>query len=168
MLQGTEVTITDMMHCRERRANIQEDYLQKKHSPVISFCLNIPGPVKTNTQIRKLFDHGKAQILSVLPQISSTILAQSELHEITGDELILCVSGDASTIKSAMQQIEEADLLGRLFDIDVIAPDGHKLSRPAYRKCLLCGCQAQECARSRKHSVKEMQDKIEELLETYL
>ena len=46
--------------------------------------------------------------------------------------------------------------LGRLLDIDVIAPDGGKISRteiglPA-RRCLLCGNPAPVCARSRAHS----------------
>ncbi|MFR8726300.1 MAG: citrate lyase holo-[acyl-carrier protein] synthase [Mediterraneibacter faecis] len=37
-------------------------------------------------------------------------------------------------------------------------------SRPSYRKCIICGCQAQECARTRKHTVEEMQAKIEEMV----
>lgn len=52
--------------------------------------------------------------------------------------------------------IEETHPLDRLYDMDVIDPDGNTLSRSRYRKCLLCNCQAQECARSRKHSVDEM------------
>ncbi|MHB9343016.1 citrate lyase holo-[acyl-carrier protein] synthase, partial [Fusobacterium polymorphum] len=39
-----------------------------------------------------------------------------------------------------------------------------KLSRKSFRKCLICEEQSQECGRSRKHSVKELQDKIEEIL----
>ncbi|MFR7518811.1 MAG: citrate lyase holo-[acyl-carrier protein] synthase [Mediterraneibacter faecis] len=38
-------------------------------------------------------------------------------------------------------------------------------SRPSYRKCIICGCQAQECARTRKHTVEEMQAKIEEMMD---
>ena len=47
--------------------------------------------------------------------------------------------------------------------MDVIAINGQKLSRPAYHKCLICDCQAQECARSRKHTIEEMQEKIDAL-----
>ena len=60
--------------------------------------------------------------------------------------------------------IEETHPVGRLFDLDVIDINGQKLSRPSFRKCIICGCQAQECARTRKHSVNEMQSKIEEML----
>ncbi|MBR6901803.1 MAG: citrate lyase holo-[Synergistaceae bacterium] len=61
-------------------------------------------------------------------------------------------------------KIENENKFGRLFDIDVIDADGNKLSRKNFRKCLICGKQAQECARSRTHSVKEMQEAVEKLL----
>ena len=67
-------------------------------------------------------------------------------------------------IKDLTTEIEETYPIGRLFDMDVIDTDGQKLSRPSYRKCIICGCQAQECARTRKHTVEEMQAKIEEML----
>lgn len=78
--------------------------------------------------------------------------------------MLLCVSASAEKIKDLTTQIEEKHPYGRLFDMDVIGTDGQKLSRPSYRKCLICDCQAQECARSRKHTIAEMQDKIEEIL----
>jgi holo-ACP synthase len=52
--------------------------------------------------------------------------------------------------------------------MDVINTDGTKLSRPVYRKCLICGKQAQECARSRTHTVKELQDAVDDLLQKHL
>lgn len=67
-------------------------------------------------------------------------------------------------IKDLTTDIEETHPVGRLFDLDVIDINGQKLSRPSFRKCIICGCQAQECARTRKHSVNEMQSKIEEML----
>ena len=42
-----------------------------------------------------------------------------------------------------------------------------RLSRPQYRPCLICGNQAQLCARTRRHTVAEMQAKIEEMLSTW-
>ena len=68
-------------------------------------------------------------------------------------------------LKNLTTEIEETHPIGRLFDMDVIDTDGQKLSRPSYRKCIICGCQAQECARTRNHTVEEMQAKIEEMLE---
>lgn len=87
-----------------------------------------------------------------------------EIHEKTGDELLLAVDYPAKKIKDLTTDIEETHPVGRLFDLDVIDINGQKLSRPSFRKCIICGCQVQECARTRKHSVNEMQSKIEEML----
>ena len=138
-MEGQEVVLTDMLACRERRVNTQNAYIQKYHCPVISFCMNIPGPIKTNDKIKKAFLSGKKALFDAL-------------------------QNPADKIKELTTEIEEMHPFGRLFDMDVIGTDGEKLSRSVYRKCLICGCQAQECARSRKHTVSEMQAKIEEIL----
>ena len=129
-MQGQEVTITDMMFCRDRRVQIQNEFIEKYQKPVISFCMNIPGPIKTTPLIRKGFEAGKDALLHALSAANMEVLES------------------------------------RVFHMDVIGTDGMKLSRPSYRKCLICDCQAQECARARRHSISEMQDKIEEILGT--
>lgn len=167
MITSNQVTIEDMMYCRERRSAIQQEYLDTYHKTVISFCMNIPGPVKTNTDIRKAFDAGASEISAVLSMQKLYVLAQCSFHDKTGDELLLCVNGDAVLMKKLMCEIEENHPLGRLYDIDVLDQNGTKLSRPSFRKCILCDCQAQECARSRKHSVDEMFWKITDMIENY-
>lgn len=163
-MQGEQVILTDMLLCRERRAQIQDTFLSQYHCPVISFCMNIPGPVKTNEQIRAAFESGKTALLTRLEQSSAEIKNFLEIHEKTGDELLLSIDCPAEKIKNLTTEIEETHPIGRLFDMDVIDTDGQKLSRPSYRKCIICGRQAQECARIRKHTVEEMQAKIEEML----
>lgn len=163
-MDGIEVTLTDMMQCREHRATLQNRLLQQWHCPVISFCMNIPGPVKTNTQIRQAFDKGLSCLLDRLQTQQIPVLEQLLLHEKTGDECIMTVQASAASIKSLTTDIEESHPFGRLFDMDVLDSDGQKLSRPVFRKCLICGRQAQECARSRTHSIEEMQQKIQQLL----
>ena len=39
-MQGQEVTITDMMYCRDRRVQIQNEFIKKYQKPVISFSTN--------------------------------------------------------------------------------------------------------------------------------
>ena len=163
-MEGQEVVLTDMLDCRERRVNTQNAYIQKYHCPVISFCMNIPGPIKTNDKIKKAFLSGKEALFDALQKENILVLAQIEFDDKTGNEIILAVDYPADKIKKLTTEIEETQLFGRLFDMDVIGTDGEKLSRGVYRKCLICGCQAQECARSRKHTVAEMQAKIEEML----
>lgn len=163
-MEGQEVTITDMMYCRDRRVQIQNEFIEKYQNPVISFCMNIPGPIKTTPLIRKGFGSGKDALLASLEKENLEVLESRIFDDITGPEMLLCVSASAEKIKDLTTQIEENHPYGRLFDMDVIGTDGQKLSRPSYRKCLICDCQAQECARSRRHTITEMQDKIEEIL----
>ena len=163
-MEGQEVVLTDMLACRERRVNTQNAYIQNYHCPVISFCMNIPGPIKTNEKIKKAFLSGKEALFAALKKENISVLAQIEFDDKTGNEIILAVDYPADKIKELTTKIEETHPFGRLFDMDVIGTNGEKLSRGVYRKCLICGCQAQECARSRKHTVAEMQAKIEEML----
>ena len=127
-MNGINVTITDMMNCRDRRVSIQNELISKYDKPVLSFCMNIPGPVKTNELIRKAFDSGKAELLKALSAHNITILHTEEFHEPSGDELIMALDAPAEDIKTLATEIEESHPLGRLFDMDVIGTDGMKLS----------------------------------------
>jgi holo-ACP synthase len=167
-MKGEEVVLEEMLACRERRAAIQEEMRKQHHATQISFCMNIPGPIKTNEAIRKAFDKGLESLKRSIGKETGHILEEWDIHEKTGDEAILEVDLPAETIKTITQQIEERTPIGRLYDMDVIDQDGKKLSRKEFRKCLICGKQAQECARSRTHSVKEMQEAIEKLLASFL
>ncbi len=169
MLHGETVVLTDMLDCRERRSLKQEEYRKKYHTTVISFCMNIPGPIKTNPDITKVFYDGVQDIMSFLQASDIKILESIEYNEKTGNELLLAIdSTDSEGIKDAMTHIEENHPLGRLFDIDVLNPEGIKMSRPTFRKCFICNCQAQECASARKHSVPEMQEYINSRIQEYL
>lgn len=158
------VTIVDMMECRERRVQIQNKLIQEFHVPVISFCMNIPGPVKTSERIRSGFESGKEDLMKALLNNRVKIYKTIEFHEITGDELLLSADAPAEKLKDIAVLIEENHKYGRLFDIDIIKINGEKISRQAYRKCLICGDQAQNCARSRKHTIEELQKQIKKIL----
>jgi len=161
------VTIQDMMACRDRRSDIQSRLLQEYGHPIISFCMNIPGPVKTNALIRRAFDEGCSEIRKAISEAGWPVSSPTEIHEKTGDELILSVDAAAADIKKRMSLIEETHPLGRLFDIDVLDTNGEKLSRPRYRTCFICSRQAQDCARSRRHTAQELFESIMKMLNTY-
>ena len=65
-------------------------------------------------------------------------------------------------------EIEDHTTAGRLFDMDVLCPDGRKVDRQELglpgRRCLICGGPAQACARSRTHTVAQLQEKTGSLL----
>ncbi|MBQ7155160.1 MAG: citrate lyase holo-[Synergistaceae bacterium] len=168
-MTGSEITLTQMLARREARSRQQQTFLQTHRSPLVSFSMNIPGPIKTNPQIRKAFMLGRNLLFRQLNDAGAQILADSEIHEDTGDELLLAVGNiEPSKLKDIAVQIEEISPFGRLYDIDVLDAEGQKLSRPNFRKCLICDKQAQDCARSRTHSVKEMQNAIDILLEVII
>ena len=167
-MQGVEVGIEEVLMCRERRVDIQNKMIKKYNMPLISFTMNIPGPIKTNQQIKKAFDIGKTLILEKLKENNIEVFEIKELDENTGNELFISVDSIAEKIKNITIAIEKSSQLGRLFDIDVIDVNFEKLSRKSFRKCLICKEQAQECGRSRKHSIEELQEKVEEILENWL
>ena len=161
-MQGKEINLSMMLARREARANEQELLRKEYGGTIISFTMNIPGPVKTNELIRRAFDKGKSLLLG---RLEGKMNHASEVHEDTGDELLLSVRDiPAETLKELAVGIENSSPVGRLYDIDVIDAQGRKLSRENFRKCLICDRQAQECARSRTHTVKEMQEAVINLL----
>lgn len=166
-MEGKKVTVPDMSVCRERRAAIQKEMITQYGTAVVCFCLNIPGPVKTNEKIRTVFAVGKQALMHEMKSCGAVIRKSVEIHEASGDELILAADMDSKKLKEITVKIEENHPLGRLFDMDVLDKNGEKLSRPDFRKCLICGRQAQLCARSRRHTVEELQAAVERLTEKY-
>lgn len=168
-MTGNTVNLAHMLARREARYLQQNKFLEAHHSPLISFSMNIPGPVKTNALIRKAFILGRDMLLSQLEKVNAEILERSEIHADTGDELLLSVGNvQPEILKDIAVNIEDASELGRLYDIDVIGTDGQKLSRQTFRKCLICSRQAQDCARSRTHSVSEMQCAVDDILHRFV
>ena len=168
MLSGIPVELPAMLAAREERAARQAAWLEKYAVPLLSFTLNIPGPVKTSPDLRHAFEAGLAVLEDALGAAGLFPTARTEIHAPTGDEGLLAIDSDAETIKEIATRIEEEHPLGRLFDMDVLSADGTKLSRSVPRRCLLCTEQAQNCARSRRHSIAELTAEIERLLATYL
>ena len=107
-MQGIEVGIDEILDCREKRVAIQNKMIKKYNKPVISFTMNIPGPIKTNNEIKKAFDIGKVLILEKLKENNIEILEIQELDENTGNELFLSVNSLAEKIKDITVTIEES------------------------------------------------------------
>lgn len=162
---GRPVSLQDILNRREARAKQQEAWRYLYRSALLSFTLNIPGPIKTSTMLRRVFQEGCRIIYENLCSLDSLVIVADEtLPLATGDEYLCAFHGDPSLIKKRMMSVEEHHPLGRLFDIDILLPSGEKLSRPRYRRCFLCNEQAQACARSRAHTLDELQTAISHLI----
>lgn len=162
------VTLFEMMDARERRAALQSRLIQQYNNTVISFTLNIPGPVKVLPGIPKAFDYGCQKIETMLEKHHIAAKDIIKTRTKTGYEAFYSVSAAPETIKAFTVLIEDDGDIGRLFDIDIIKTDGTKVSREDLglpsRLCLLCSRPAHECSRSRAHTVEELTSQIRILL----
>ena len=89
---------------------------------------------------------------------------KAEITEGTaGCEYTAIAFAEPERVKLITAETEELHPLGRIFDIDVIKPDGTKVSRTdlgaSGRACILCGKPAFICGRSRAHSTEEVLEK---------
>ena len=167
-----EVSLMEMLDARERRAQRQMQLLQQYGRPLICFTMNIAGPIKNSPLIHRGFLMGKRLLEQQLMAAKAKILHFEEICEKTGNEAIYVLDCDPMTAKQAAVIIEDHTEAGRLFDMDVLRPDGSKVDRQEQnlgaRTCLICGGIAQNCARSRTHTVALLQERTQELLETAL
>lgn len=169
---GKHVTLEAMLNARESRAERQNELRHKHSCAIVSYTLNIAGPVKRFQQGDRCFYAGKMEIEKQLNRkgwiVSEVVLTDAE----TGLECLWAVDADAVALKSAMAALEEREPLGRLFDIDIIAKDGGKISRAAIelpeRLCLICNKPGADCARSRAHPLNEVQNRTISIIEDYI
>lgn len=158
------VELPQMLAARDRRVQRQRELLEQFHSPLVSFTMNIAGPVKNSPLIRRGFRLGRELFLGQMERIGAAVLRCEELDEDTGCEGLYVVDLAPGELKAVTCEIEDRTDLGRLFDFDVLTRSGGKLDRPTPRRCLICGGPAKECARSRTHTVAELQRRTHELL----
>lgn len=156
----TEVSLQDILLAREQRVAKQKEFLAKYNCPLVSFTMNIAGPVKTSPLIERGFREG----LRSLDSLGAAILAKEIIYKDTGCESYFAINVDAYVLKSICTEFEEATPLGRLFDMDVLDANGNKLDRPGQRGCIVCGAPGRGCAAGRVHSVAELQAATDNIL----
>lgn len=162
-----EVTLAQMLEAREARAFRQIQLIREFGKPIISFSMNIPGPIKDSPLIRRGFRSGRDALEHRLPK--GKVLRIETKEGITGCEAIYVVDSEPLAVKAITTAIEDDHPLGRLFDMDVIGADLCKLDREAVggggRNCIVCGAPGRGCASRRVHSVAELQSATKGILE---
>ena len=166
---GDKPTLAQVLSNREKRVALQTDLCQKySESVVVTFKCNIPGEIKNNEVIRYIFTEGKKAIYQCLRDNNWKIGFEKETDSLTGPELFIVFNNvNAQVVKEKMIAIETANTLARLFDFDVSYANENTIvnvSRESLgyetRKCLICDCDAKQCARSRTHSLQQLHDRI--------
>ena len=153
-----------MLLARDRRASRQAALLSRYGRPVISFTMNIAGPVKDSPLIRYAFRSGLRQ-LEALPCAQ---LCREVIFEPTGLEALLVYeTQDARLLKAFCIRLESEGEAGRLFDLDVLDANGEKLSRETGRTCLVCGGPVSICSRSRAHGLEAITARTRTILEAF-
>ena len=160
----SKITLEQMLLARDRRASRQAALLSRYGRPVISFTMNIAGPVKDSPLIHYAFRSGLRQ-LEALPCAQ---LCREVIFEPTGPEALLVYeTQDARLLKAFCIRLESEGEAGRLFDLDVLDANGEKLSRETGRTCLVCGGPVSVCSRSRAHGLEAITARTRTILEAF-
>lgn len=163
--EGEEQSLINILDAREERVKYQEYLLSKYKNTIISYKLNIPGSIKYNLHIKQIFDEGLLLLNKRLDELSINKLSEKLIYKNSGPEYFAVLDEAEYKIKKLTTDIEEKHALGRLFDFDVINKDGKQISRKELgietRKCFLCGGNAFECGRSRRHEFRDLLSAIE-------
>jgi len=166
-----EVTLQEVLEARERRVARQRELLARYGEPLISFTMNIAGPVKDSPLIRRAFAVGCRELRRSLAEAGVPVQDWQEERLATGCQLYCAADGQALAVKRLCTAIEDGSELGRLFDMDVLTDDGGKLDREAVgggdRSCIVCGAPGRGCASRRVHTVPELQAATARILERH-
>ncbi|KRM91290.1 citrate lyase holo-[acyl-carrier protein] synthase [Fructilactobacillus florum] len=165
--KGTPQTIAEVLHNKDKRVRYQQQLLREfPDATVVAIKLNIPGPIKTNSEIEQLFQVGYQRFMDQLTTLTPIIKTKTEVAP-TGPEAWLVVTRAASDVKHVAVRFEDHDHLGRLFDVDVLNRTHGTYHRAelsaSKRTCFLCGRLAKECGRNRTHSVEALQAYVNQL-----
>ena len=165
-----EVTLEDMLRAREARAERIGRASAEQECPLVSFTMNIPGPVKISPLIRRGFREGLRRLEAALGEAGISFSLLSREEEFTGCEALYVLYGSAGNVKRICVAIENADELSRLFDLDVI-DGGAAVSRTALgfaeRGCMVCGAPGRGCASRRIHDADALRQAADRRLAGY-
>ena len=160
-----DVSLHEILDARETRVAYQRELIEKYQKPLVCFTMNIPGPIKLDRDISIGFFVGCRQLRDAF---AGKILFAEECRKNTGCEAYYIVDMPANEIKQLTVELEDADSVSRLFDMDVLDIGGAKISRESLgyprRQCLLCEKDAMICAGRRAHSLEDLKDRTDFLL----
>ena len=155
-----ETDLNEVLHFREQRLEIQRKLISQYQLPIVSFTMNIAGPVKRSALIDYVFS---LSVYRIFEELGRPLYFRTE-SSTAGSEAFFVYDREPRELKAACIRIEEQDAAGRLLDIDVINTSGEKLSRPEGRRCIVCGGPVELCARSRAHGLDSLRAKTAKLL----
>ena len=164
-----EITLEQILAARDAREAYRKTLQARFPGACIAvFTLVTPGTIKRSPETIRLFDAGVRAIGRVIAK-NELLPCVFEAHEKeTGDEAYLAVKTEPCFLKMELCKLEEAAPYGRLWDMDVIRPDGARIGRETIgfgaRRCLVCGKPGRDCYSRRLHKADEVQAAARALL----
>jgi len=171
MAVGTTVSLEHVLAARERRSARQTAALARFDTPLVSMTVVMPGPVKDGPLPRRALAVAIQELDAVSSARNWPVLSREVWWQETGPEAMYVIDAEAQLLKTATVELEDQHPIGRLWDLDVIAPGPRLLSRkqlavPA-RRCLVCEGPAYDCGRSRRHPLEELLLTIGKIVHEY-
>lgn len=171
IVTGPDVNVEQMVAARDRRAERQSAALARFEKSLVSITVVMPGPVKDGSLPRRVMLAAIHELDALAIKKKWPVLSRQLSWQDTGLEAIYVVDVEPELLKAAAVELEDQHALGRLWDLDVIAPGPRLLSRkqldaPA-RRCLVCDRPAFECGRSRHHPISDLLVAIHRIASDY-
>lgn len=153
----------------KRSASEEENYLVDEipeNCSLITITMRIPGPIKNNRYISRTFNVIVDKFIADYKVIKEVLWDLS-----TGPQAFIIIDKDPGILKQETVKYEDNDPLGNIADIDVFAVDEDSVSPitrkeldvPA-RKCIICDKTAKECTEKSNHSLEELRQKINNII----
>ena len=166
-----EITLEQILAARDAREAYRKTLQARFPGACIAvFTLVTPGTIKRSPETIRLFDAGVRAISRVIAK-NELLPRVFEAHEKdTGDEAYLVVKTEPGFLKMELCKLEESAPYGRLWDMDVVKPDGRHISREdigfSSRGCFVCGKAGRACYSRKLHTADEVQTAYRKLLST--
>ena len=100
-LIGIPTELPQMLNAREQRAALQNRLLGSCRCPLVSFTLNIPGPVKVLPLVPQAFDAGISKIEDALADQGLPVVRREQVIQATGLEAMWAVENRCGTAENA-------------------------------------------------------------------
>ncbi|WP_429976030.1 citrate lyase holo-[acyl-carrier protein] synthase [Enterococcus sp. DIV0086] len=167
--------LEDVLTHKEQRVSLQTKLLfEHQNNTLLVFTLNIPGPIKNNSEILRIFYMGKVALKKMFIRKKIHPIYTQEINLPSGLDWFVEVSTDPFIFKQFLVELEQEHPLGRIFDLDVLffkngrvqIVSRQDLGYPE-RPCFICQQAAKVCARNKTHEIKEIQKKIEQIFDIH-
>lgn len=157
-------TVTQLERRVERENKIRLDH----NSPVLTLTLNIPKSLTNQSWVPTVFKAALNSFHTKMNTMGVKIIEQKIAVPPAHVSLFAVDIRSSTLLKKAVIEIEHTHPYGPLFNFDVMCQQGKTISRRSCymnpRPCLVCEDIAQRCAYLNRHTTKEIEHAIIDII----